>query len=212
MTLKEDTVDVARNHALQVIKLEERLHIFWELDIQRYFLDRPFMLIWINRLYSFIHIPGTIAFLVWLYYYTISRNKVGESWQLDPTLQKTRSPTGPWLYEARRRTMAVCNLLAFVVFTLWPCMPPRLLSDESVKGPIGDLSRSYGFVDTVHKADGASSVWTTNRFCNQYGTCIYGLEDVKKVKLTWLCSCDAISSFRLLVDDRAYYHDHPIAC
>ncbi|KAG5300976.1 PAP2 superfamily domain-containing protein [Histoplasma ohiense] len=47
-------------------------------------------------------------------------------------------------------------------------MPPRLLSDRSVVGPVGELSRSYGFVDTVHGAGGASSVWTQNRFCNQY--------------------------------------------
>lgn len=65
--------------------------------------------------------------------------------------------------------MGLCNLIAFVVFTLWPCMPPRLLSDKSVEGHVGDLSRSYGFVDTVHDAPGASSVWTTNKFCNQYG-------------------------------------------
>ncbi|KAL1958018.1 hypothetical protein VTO42DRAFT_5230 [Malbranchea cinnamomea] len=166
VTLKEETVDVARRHALQLIQLEQRLHIFWELNIQKFFLARPSILRWINWLYSFIHIPGTIAFLVWLYYYTITRHKRNQSWQLKSTF--TGPATGPWLYQARRRTLAVCNLLAFVVFTLWPCMPPRLLSDESVEGPIGELARSYGFVDTVHSADGASSVWTSNRFCNQY--------------------------------------------
>lgn len=49
--------------------------------------------------------------------------------------------------------MALANLLAFAVFTLWPCMPPRL------------LPTAYGFIDTVHK-HGTGSVWTTNRFCN----------------------------------------------
>lgn len=39
-------------------------------------------------------------------------------------------------------------------------MPPRLLSDETVKGPEGDLGRSYDFVDTVHGVDRAGSVWT----------------------------------------------------
>ena len=34
-------------------------------------------------------------------------------------------------------------------------MPPRL------------LPKSYGFIDTVHRG-AVSSVWTTNRFCNQY--------------------------------------------
>jgi hypothetical protein len=45
--------------------------------------------------------------------------------------------------------MALANLLAFAVFTLWPCMPPRL------------LPASYGFVDTVHK-HGAGSTWAKN--------------------------------------------------
>jgi hypothetical protein len=169
VTLKEGTVDIARKHALEVIKLEEKLGIFWEIQIQHFFLRHPLLMTWINWLYSFIHIPGTIAFLVGLYYYTITRNGINE-----PQPGKLRgiaggSPAGPLLYQARRRTLAVCNLLAFVVFTLWPCMPPRLLSDPTVEGPEAELGRSYGFVDTVHGENGAKSVWTENRFCNQYG-------------------------------------------
>ena len=59
--------------------------------------------------------------------------------------------------------MAMCNLMAFVVFTLWPCMPPRLLSEKDVPGEEGALARSFGFVDTVHGAEGAVSVWTANK-------------------------------------------------
>ena len=160
---------MARKHALQLIELEKRWHIFWEVPIQQFFLKRPLLMTWINWLYSFIHIPGTIAFLVWLYYYTITRNRLQERQRGKARGEVVGSPSGPALYEARRRTMAVCNLLAFVVFTLWPCMPPRLLSDTSIHGPGGDLARSYGFVDTVHGVAGAGSVWTENRFCNQYG-------------------------------------------
>ena len=83
-----------------------------------------------HRIYSFIHIPATIAFLAYFYH------------------------TQPFrIYAPVRRTMALANLLAFIVFTIWPCMPPRL------------LPAAYGFVDTVHK-HGAGSVWTTNKFCN----------------------------------------------
>lgn len=164
----DDTVDVARKHALQIIHLEKRLHIFWELPIQHWFLKHPTILHWTNRIYSFIHIPGTILFLVWLYYYTTTRNRVDLPLPNKAAGEADGSPAGPKLYAARRRTMAVCNLLAFIVFTLWPCMPPRLLSDEDVPGPIGDEARSYGFVDTVHGAEGESSVWTQNKFCNQY--------------------------------------------
>jgi hypothetical protein len=87
----------------------------------------------INCIYSFIHIPGTIMFLGWLYRYA-----------------------HPALFEARRRTLAICNLMAFVVFTSWPCMPPRLLPEED----------GFGFVDTVHVGN-VSSIWTSNRFCQQ---------------------------------------------
>lgn len=52
----------------------------------------------------------------------------------------------------------MCNLMAFVVFTAWPCMPPRLLPEED----------GFSFVDTVH-AGKVASVWTTNKFCNQLG-------------------------------------------
>ncbi|KAE8148695.1 hypothetical protein BDV25DRAFT_13661 [Aspergillus avenaceus] len=168
VTLQEGTVDVARKHALQLIRIEEELGIFWELPIQRFFLGHPNLMKWTNWLYSFIHIPGTIAFLVWLYYYTITRNRYDESQPGKPRGVMSGSPAGPRLYQARRRTLAVCNLLAFVVFTLWPCMPPRLLSDKDAKGPDADLGRRYGFVDTVHGTKGAGSVWTENRFCNQY--------------------------------------------
>jgi hypothetical protein len=150
---------------LQLIQIEQKLGLFIELDIQHFFMRHPQLMSWTNWIYSYIHIPGTIAFLVWLYYYTTTCNRPDDS-HLIPL---KGSPAGPPLYAARRRTMAVCNLIAFVVFTLWPCMPPRLLSDQSVQGAVGDLARSYGFTDTVHGAEGSGSVWTTNRFCNQYG-------------------------------------------
>ncbi|PHH59565.1 hypothetical protein CDD82_2435 [Ophiocordyceps australis] len=161
LSLVEGTVHVARKHALQLIHLEQRLGIFWEVPIQRWFIARPLLMHWTNRIYSFIHIPGTIFFLVFLYYLTTTRKRsMGNA--------GTKVVAGPALYEARRRTMAMCNLLAFVIFTLWPCMPPRLLSDAEYTGDNAAEAKSYGFVDTVHGADGESSVWTTNRFCNQY--------------------------------------------
>ncbi|KIV99987.1 uncharacterized protein PV09_08345 [Verruconis gallopava] len=168
LTLVSSTVDVARQHALQLIRFEQQLGIFWEVPIQRFFLSYPAAMHWINRIYSFIHIPGTILFLVWLYYHTTTRNRIFERAQGLEVTKINASPAGPRLYEARRRTMAMCNLLAFIVFTFWPCMPPRLLSDPDVPGAEGELARSFGFVDTVHSAKGESSVWTQNRFCNQY--------------------------------------------
>jgi hypothetical protein len=155
VTMVQGTVHVARNHALQLVHLEMWLGVFWEREIQQYFMKYPAMMHWINRTYSFIHIPGSILFLVWLYYTTITARADGAG-------------DGPAIYQARRRTMAFCNLIAFTVFTAWPCMPPRLLSDPLYHGPHAEEAKSYGFVDTVHGTEGESSVWTTNKFCNQY--------------------------------------------
>lgn len=162
----EGTVNVARKHALTLIHIEKALGIFVERPIQEWFLARPTLLHWINRTYSFIHIPGTILFLVLLYYFTTTckRRSLANGSTTD-----ILSSAGPGLYESRRRAMALCNLMAFVVFTIWPCMPPRLLSDPTYNGDDAAEAKSYGFVDTVHSAAGESSVWTTNKFCNQYG-------------------------------------------
>ncbi|EME86717.1 uncharacterized protein MYCFIDRAFT_56308 [Pseudocercospora fijiensis CIRAD86] len=156
VTLVQGTVHTARHHALQVARMEQALGIFWEPGIQTFFLQYPHAMLWINRVYSFIHIPGTILFLIGWFYFTITaRRRAGAA-------TRTR------LYQARRRTMAMCNLLAFAVFTVWPCMPPRLLSDAEYEGEDATEAKSYGFVDTVHGAGGESSVWTQNKFCNQY--------------------------------------------
>ncbi|KAK1573336.1 uncharacterized protein LY79DRAFT_414801 [Colletotrichum navitas] len=168
LTLNEGTVDVARRHALQLIHLEQRLHVFIEVPVQQYFLQMPTVIHWINRIYSFIHIPGTIFFLVVLYFVTTTRKRRALAARPAGNEAVRWNAAGPALYEARRRTMATCNLLAFVVFTLWPCMPPRLLSDPKYSGPDAGEAKSFGFVDTVHSGSGESSVWTTNKFCNQY--------------------------------------------
>ncbi|OCL03966.1 hypothetical protein AOQ84DRAFT_226676, partial [Glonium stellatum] len=52
VTLVEGTVHVARRHALQLIHLEQSLHLFHELAVQRWFLAHPTLLHWTNRLYS----------------------------------------------------------------------------------------------------------------------------------------------------------------
>jgi len=171
VTLVQGTVHTARRHALNLIHLEQKLHLFVELDIQRWFMQFPRLMSCINIIYSFIHIPGTILFLVLLYYYCVTSTRVSlsrPSSPVSPTRATSKPHAGPDLYASRRRTMGLSNLLAFVIFTAWPCMPPRLLSDPEYNGPAAQEARSYGFVDTVHGANGQSSVWTSNKFCNQF--------------------------------------------
>jgi hypothetical protein len=51
--------------------------------------------------------------------------------------------------------MTLGNLAAFLVFCVYPCMPPRLLPE------------SYGFYDTVRQGN-AESVWVGGKSVNQF--------------------------------------------
>ena len=69
-----------------------------------------------------VHIPATIMFMAYAYRYFSA-----------PTFQSTR------------RTLVLSNCLAFIIFSTWPCMPPRLLPAQ------------FGYVDTLHVGKAASS-------------------------------------------------------
>lgn len=56
-------------------------------------------------------------------------------------------------FATARRTLTLTNLFAFVTFTFYPCMPPRLLPKE------------YGFLDTV-RHDNAQSIWMSGDYVN----------------------------------------------
>ena len=80
------------------------------------------------RTYAMVHIPATIAFMAYSYRYF-----------------------APQIFQSTRRTLVICNCLAFIIFSLWPCMPPRLLPFEE-----------FGYIDTLHTGK-AASIWTTNK-------------------------------------------------
>jgi hypothetical protein len=74
------------------------------------------------------HIIVGVAFYVYCYTY-LPRNK----------------------YQAIRRTLALMNVIAFVILSLWRCTPPRLLPDD------------FGFIDVLHRGN-SGSAWTRNKF------------------------------------------------
>ena len=79
-----------------------------------------------------VHIPATIAFMAYSYRYF-----------------------QPQIFQSTRRTLVLCNTLAFIIFSSWPCMPPRLLP-----------FKEFGYVDTLHTGK-AASIWTTNKVCRE---------------------------------------------
>lgn len=70
-----------------------------------------------------VHIPATITYIGYSYY-----------------------AFPPGVFQKIRRTLTLCNFLAFIIFSTWPCMPPRLLPFDE-----------FGYIDTVHRGEAASS-------------------------------------------------------
>ncbi|KAL9101006.1 MAG: hypothetical protein Q9163_003691 [Psora crenata] len=137
MIFPRTIIDVAQAHGLSVLEFEQFswlsfLFPWKEHDVQRWFMDRhQSSLTVLNRAYALIHIPGTVGFIAWYYYIAPSH----------PTFAKVR------------RILTLTNLFAFLTFTLYPCMPPRLLPPE------------YGFVDSV-RHDNATSIWMSGNYVN----------------------------------------------
>ncbi|KAI0018995.1 integral membrane protein [Xylariomycetidae sp. FL0641] len=139
--------NLAQRHGQSILEFEATLggsggitgsarYIEWR--IQQWFLTGAAAGDWrgsaihiLNRVYALIHIPGTAAFIA--YYYATA-----------PTHRR---------FCIVRRSMSLANFVAFFVFTIYPCMPPRLLPKE------------YGFVDTV-EAEDATSVWQKGDYVN----------------------------------------------
>lgn len=129
--------DIAQDHGLAILNFEQFswasfLFPFAEISVQQWFMHgHQTALTILNRFYALVHIPGTVGFIAFWYYAAPSHN---------------------W-FAMVRRTMTLTNLLAFTVFILYPCMPPRLLPPE------------YGFLDSV-RHDDAQSVWMSGKYVN----------------------------------------------
>ncbi|KAJ9260425.1 hypothetical protein DTO207G8_470 [Paecilomyces variotii] len=116
-------------HATQILWLEHLLHIDVELSVQRFILEKaPWLMQVLAKIY-YSHIVLGVVFLVYCY---------------------TFLPR--WRYHNIRRTIAMENVIAFVIITAWRCMPPRLLPEE------------YGFIDVLHSGNNGGSAWTQNKF------------------------------------------------
>jgi hypothetical protein len=54
-------------------------------------------------------------------------------------------------YQAIRRALALMNIIAFAILSLWRCTPPRLLPED------------FGFINVLHRGN-SGSAWTRNKF------------------------------------------------
>jgi len=141
-----DDIDatVAYEHALQIIDIQRAMGLYFEAEVQRWYLDLPAMgliRLW-NIFYGTAHFVVTAGALIWLYH-----------------TDKARYPR--W-----RNTLLVTTAVAIVGFASYSLMPPRLLDDPGKYGAcriyapaaafaaepdekIVEGCDRYGYVDTL---------------------------------------------------------------
>ena len=132
----------ALEHARQMIEVERAIGLFHEETVQHWFLGWSWFMWFWNVFYGTFHFVVTIAALLFLF------NRVPDRYRL-------------W-----RNTLAATTAFALVGFSLYPLMPPRLLS---VCGEYGGCTSS-NFVDTLERFGGLWSFdsGTMQSISNQY--------------------------------------------
>lgn len=131
------TVTGAIEHAQTVWEVQRALSLPSEATLQQWFLQHPLWIQAANGYYALVHVPATIAVLVWLYL----RNR--------------------GVYR-RVRTVLALSTAAALVLHIVPVAPPRMLPqlgfvdtalqyNQSVYGADGSgLSDVYGALPSIH--------------------------------------------------------------
>jgi PAP2 superfamily len=118
--------DIAASHnAGRVIDLERALGGFTEMKLQRWAIDVPGVVEFLNRYYVWVHFPATVAFLLWAF---VARRDA---------------------YATIRTWFAAVTVAGLVIHVLFPLAPPRMtpgfVDTLDVYGPdiyTDDTSRS----------------------------------------------------------------------
>lgn len=156
------TSETAFNHAKAIIQLQRNIGLYFEAELQQWYLDLPangLIRFW-NVYYGLGHFVVTAWALIWVF-----RRHAGR-------------------YRVWRNTLAVTTLLALVGFASFSLMPPRLLDDPGIYGgcqiyaageDLPDRAGEppcdeYGFVDTVAVYGGWASFGSEQmaRVSNQF--------------------------------------------
>ena len=126
------------DNAEKIIDLEKSIGTFKELQIQDFFIDWKWFIQFWNIFYGTFHFGVTIFALVWLYI------------------------KFPKIYPTQRFFLLSSTGTALIGFSLFPLMPPRLLSNCGEFGAC--LTNKYPFVDTLSEIGG---LWSFDS-----GTCL----------------------------------------
>jgi len=117
--LTQTEVDGAVNRGVDIIRLEQSLGIFWEVELQSWILSYGWAVKLLNWFYLFGHLPVIGALAVWLYFW--------------------HKPQ----YMLMRNAFLLSGAIALIFYVNFPTAPPRLLPHELGFGFVDTVVTQY---------------------------------------------------------------------
>jgi len=155
----------AFNHAKAVITIQDRLGLYFEPDLQRWYLDLPArggIRFW-NILYGTAHFAVTATALIWCY--------------------RSR----PDVYPKWRNTLAFTTLFALIGFASFSLMPPRLMDSPGEYGgcQVYAPSAAAAAGEDALTAEGCDRFGFVDTLAVDGGWLSFGQEGVEDVSNQW---------------------------
>jgi membrane-associated phospholipid phosphatase len=138
--LVDGHANAAFQHAREIVDFERSMHMFFEVDVQRWTASKTFLIDAASWMYVNSHFVVTMSFLIWLY---VARNEA---------------------YYYVRNMFMVAMVIALVGYLLFPTAPPRFLPEwgfedtvehffgEGVAQTASALYNPYAAIPSMHVA------------------------------------------------------------
>lgn len=120
--LTEGRAQEAVRRSVQIVQLEERLHLFWEPTLQQLILPYRPLVEFLNGVYLWGHLPAIVGLAVILYF-----------WRRE-------------LYLLMRNAFLISGGIGLIIFATLPLAPPRLTPDSGLVDTVLWASSSAGVV------------------------------------------------------------------
>ncbi|HUF54600.1 MAG TPA: phosphatase PAP2 family protein [Dehalococcoidia bacterium] len=119
LTNTENRIDEAVDRGVTIIDVEQKIGIFWEVELQSWVLSYQWLVDFLNYFYLFGHLPVIGVLAVWLYFW--------------------HKPQ----YLLMRNAFLISGAIALIFFVNFPTAPPRLLPDHLGYGFVDTVFDQY---------------------------------------------------------------------
>jgi hypothetical protein len=119
VTNSENHINSAVARGVDIIKLEQNMGIFWEVQLQSWILSYGWLVSFLNAFYLYGHLPIIGILAVWMYFWHRPQ------------------------YLVMRNAFLVSGAIALIFYVNFPTAPPRLLPEHLGYGFVDTILQEY---------------------------------------------------------------------